>query len=97
MKEKNTVKEKVKSVNEEVRELTDEELAKVVGGAGDGSCPNYYTRCTQANCLNANCNHLVQNGDVCSCGNGVSGKFAVLEVDIGGFGSGDNIGKLAKR
>lgn len=96
MKEKSNAKE-----NKAV-ELTDEELAKVVGGAGDGSCPNYYTRCTKANCLNANCNHLVQNGNVCTCGNGVSGTFMVGSgidvidvIDV--IGSGDNIGKLAKQ
>ena len=78
-------------------ELSDEELAKVVGGAGDGSCPNHYTRCTQANCLNANCNHLVQNGDVCSCGNGVSGSFVVAQGGIDEIANRGNIGKLAKQ
>ena len=86
---KNT-NEKINAKENEAVELTDEELAKVVGGWGDGSCPNDYTRCELA-CLNANCNHLVQNGDVCSCGNGVLGKFEVAQ------GSSDNIGKLAIR
>ena len=77
--------------NNKVFELTDEDLAKVVGGGGLRSCPNDYTLCTRA-CLNANCNYLVQNGNVCSCGNGVLG--AVNKVDTG---SGDNNGKLAKQ
>ena len=82
--------------NNKVFELSDEELAKVVGGWGDGSCPNSYTLFTTA-CLNANCIHLVQNGDVCSCGNGVSGSFVVAQGGIGSSSDSYNIGKLAKR
>ena len=84
---KNT-NEKINAKEYEAAELTDEELAKVVGGVGAGSCPNDYTLCNSA-CLNANCIHLVQNGDFCSCGNGVFGKFKAP--------SGDDIGKLAKQ
>ena len=58
----------MKELNNGVFELTDEQLAKVTGGArGTGSCPNGYTKCTKDNCLNANCGQLVQNGNVYTC------------------------------
>ena len=58
----------MKELSNGVFELTDEQLAKVVGGRdGTDSCPNHYTECTVA-CLNVNCSFLVQNGNVYSCG-----------------------------
>ena len=55
MKEKNTLKEEVKSVNEEVRELTDEELAQVTGGV---VLPSLQTGGTTVN--NGNCGQAVE-------------------------------------
>ena len=97
---KNT-NEKINAKEYEAVELTDEELAKVVGGADlpGSSCTHHYTACTEANCLNPSCIHLVQDGDVCSCGNDVSGSFKVIEVGIGGIGgigSSSNSDKLVK-
>ena len=65
-------------------ELSDEEMTMVSGGAR-GSCPNGYTECTKANCLNAGCNLLVQNGDSCTCGNLVPGGFNTSAASLPGL------------
>lgn len=75
-----------------VIEVSDEELAKVVGGdfiptaptngesvSTIGKCPNGYTLCTE-NCLSANCSHLAKrNGYECTCGRGLAGSFLNIE------------------
>ena len=84
---KNT-NEKINAKEYEAVELTDEELAKVVGGGVPGSCPNDYTACTEA-CLNASCDKLKLTAGQYRCGNFVPGNFKAA--------NGDDIGKLAKQ
>ena len=90
---KNT-NEKINAKEYEAVELTDEELAKVVGGVGPCSCPNDYTTCTEA-CLNASCDKLMLNYGIYRCGNCVSGSFKAANGGIGEIVNSDNIGKLS--
>ena len=89
---KNT-NEKINAKEYEAVELTDEELAKVVGGGGLRSCPNDYTACTEA-CLNASCGKLMLNYGQYHCGNFVPGNFKAANGDIVDIGS---ISKPAKQ
>ena len=64
--------------NNKVFGLSDEELAKVVGGWNDAEkgttppkmCPEHYTHCDTI-CLNANCGHLILCDNEYHCDNGV--------------------------
>ena len=77
-------------------ELSDEELAKVVGGIGPRSCPNDYTTCTEA-CLNASCGKLKLFYDQYRCLCGVSGNFKAANFGIDEIVSSGGIGKHAKQ
>ena len=92
---KNT-NEKINAKEYEAVELTDEELAKVVGGGGPCSCPNDYTTCTEA-CLNASCGKLELAAGHYHCVGGVSGNFKAANSGIDELANRGSIGKLAKQ
>ncbi len=51
--------------------------------AGSSLCPNNHTMCTEANCMNPQCTHLVIDSsavvtNVCSCGKSVEGIFLIF-------------------
>ena len=89
----------MKEIGNNAVELTDEQLAKVVGGDTPispdldfalsldlGKCPNGYTACTAANCLNPKCGLLEQKNYVFTCGNRVAGIIDPTTI-FGGAGN----------
>ena len=79
--ELNALKQEVESVSREPQALSDDELEQVTGGNPpiqpntDNQCPNNYTECTRANCMNPVCSHLKVENFECFCDNQVSGGF----------------------
>ena len=65
-------------MSDKIIELNEKQQEQVIGGeqrnATPGVCPNGYTLCTEADCLNADCGFLVFNVFY-SCGKHVTGTF----------------------
>ena len=68
----------MKELNNGIFELTDEELAKVVGGVTYGTCPDNCTVCTWSNCADHKaCSYLKSRGGRYYCNNGIPGNFFI--------------------